>query len=331
MSEAFKAVMAEKDTDGQLSVSIKEITENELPDEKVLVSVEYSTLNYKDGLALTGSAPICQKFPMVCGIDLAGKVQNSEDERFQAGDSVLVNGYGLSERHWGGYSQKQRVNPDFLVKIPSVFNSQEAMAIGTAGYTAMLAVNALKDHGIEPGNGKVLVTGAAGGVGSVAILLLSKLGYSVAASTGRPELESYLKHLGAEVIVERDSLARKSKPLEKEEWSAVIDSVGSSTLATALSQIQYGGIVAACGLAAGADLPTTVIPFLLRNVALQGIDSVMAPMDARERAWSDLGNLLDKSSLESVTSVEPLENVLALGSSILRGQVKGRIVIDVNS
>ena len=176
MSEEFKAVMAEKDTDGQLSVSIKEITENELPDEKVLVNVEYSTLNYKDGLALTGSAPICQKFPMVCGIDLAGKVQNSEDERFQAGDSVLVNGYGLSERHWGGYSQKQRVNPDFLVKIPSVFNSQEAMAIGTAGYTAMLAVNALKDHGIEPGNGKVLVTGAAGGVGSVAILLLSKLG-----------------------------------------------------------------------------------------------------------------------------------------------------------
>ena len=331
MSQEFKALIAEKDSEGKLSVSIKQINESDLPEEKVLVNVEYSTLNYKDGLALTGSAPICQKFPMVCGIDLAGTVESSEDNRFKSGDSVLVNGYGLSERHWGGYSQKQKINPDFLIKIPAAFDAKDAMAIGTAGYTAMLAVNAIRDHQVKPGDGPVLVTGAAGGVGSVAVMLLSKLGFKVAASTGRPELESYLKKLGAQQIVGRDSLARKSKPLEKEEWAAVIDSVGSSTLATSLAQCQYGGIVAACGLAAGADLPTTVIPFLLRNVLLQGIDSVMAPMEIRQRAWNDLGGLLDKSSLESVTSVEPMGNVQELGASILKGQVKGRVVIDVNA
>ncbi len=331
MSSKFRAIVAEKNAEGKTSVAVKNITEQELPDEKVLIEVEYSTLNYKDGLALTGTAPICQKFPMVCGIDLAGTVQDSSDDRFKEGDAVLVNGYGLSERHWGGYSQKQKVDPEFLVKIPKVFNTKEAMAIGTAGYTAMLAVNAIRDHGITNGDGAVLVTGAAGGVGSVSVMLLSKLGFDVTASTGRPELDSYLLGLGAKSIITRDSLAKKSKPLEKEEWAAVIDSVGSNTLATSLAQMGYGGLVAACGLAGGADLPTTVIPFLLRGVSLKGIDSVMAPMEKRQRAWNDLAELLDKDSLASVTTVEPLDRVISLGKSIIAGQVKGRVVVDVNS
>ena len=331
MSSNFRAIVAEKDAEGQTSVSIKDINEQELPEEKVLIEVEYSTLNYKDGLALTNTAPICQKFPMVCGIDLAGTVQQSSDNRFKQGDAVLVNGYGLSERHWGGFSQKQRVNPEFLVKIPEAFNAKEAMAIGTAGYTAMLAVNAIRDHGITNGDGSILVTGAAGGVGSVSIMLLSKLGFDVTACMGRPELDSYLVSLGAKSIITRDSLARKSKPLEKEEWIAVIDSVGSNTLATSLAQMGYGGLVTACGLAGGADLPSTVIPFLLRGVTLKGVDSVMAPMDKRQRAWNDLAALLDKDSLTSVTTVEPLEKAISLGKSIIAGQIKGRVVIDVNS
>ena len=210
MSSKFRAIVAEKNAEGKTSVAVKNITEQELPDEKVLIEVEYSTLNYKDGLALTGTAPICQKFPMVCGIDLAGTVQDSSDDRFKEGDAVLVNGYGLSERHWGGYSQKQKVDPEFLVKIPKVFNTKEAMAIGTAGYTAMLAVNAIRDHGITNGDGAVLVTGAAGGVGSVSVMLLSKLGFDVTASTGRPELDSYLLGLGAKSIITRDSLAKRA-------------------------------------------------------------------------------------------------------------------------
>lgn len=331
MSSEFRALVADKDEDGKISIEIKNISEQDLPDEKVLVKVEYSTLNYKDGMAVTGAAPICQKFPMVCGIDLAGKVLKSEDVRFKEGDRVLVNGFGLSERHWGGFSQIQAVNPDFLVPIPASFDSKEAMAIGTAGYTAMLAVNAIRDHGLTPDTGTVLVTGAAGGVGSVSVMLLSRLGFDVAASTGRPELKDYLIGLGAKSVVQRDSLARKSKPLEKEEWAAVIDSVGSSTLATSLAQTKYDGIVAACGLAAGADLPSTVIPFLLRNITLKGIDSVMAAMDKRLRAWTDLGKLLEKGSLDAVTTIQSLDNVPTLGKAILEGLIKGRVVIDVNS
>ncbi|MEQ8493616.1 MAG: MDR family oxidoreductase, partial [Gammaproteobacteria bacterium] len=268
MSDTFNAIVAEKSGDGSFSAGLKKLSLADLPDEPVLVDVEYSTVNYKDGLAVTNTAPICQKFPMVCGIDLAGTVAESTTEAWQLGDKVLVNGYGLSERHWGAYSQKQRVNPDYLLRIPAAFTTEEAMAIGTAGYTAMLAVNAIRDHGTRPEDGPILVTGSAGGVGSVAILLLARLGYEVTASTGRPETAEYLKSLGASNVIARDDLARKSKPLEAEQWAGTVDSVGSTTLATALAQTRYNGVVAACGLAGGADLPGTVIPFLLRNVRL---------------------------------------------------------------
>ncbi len=332
MSDSFNAIVADKDGDGNFHAGLRTLSPADLPDEAVLVDVDYSTLNYKDGLAVTNTAPICQKLPMVCGIDLAGTVAESDaGADWQLGDKVLVNGYGLSERHWGGYSQKQRVNPDFLVRVPAAFSTRDAMVIGTAGYTAMLAVNAIRDHGVTPGDGPVLVTGSAGGVGSIAILLLSKLGYEVAASTGRPQTADYLRSLGASTIVAREDLARKSKPLEKENYAATVDSVGSTTLATALAQTRYNGIVAACGLAGGADLPGTVMPYLLRNVCLQGIDSVMAPMALRERAWQDLGELLDPARLADVASDEPLARVPELGAAILRGEIRGRVVIDVNA
>jgi acrylyl-CoA reductase (NADPH) len=331
MRESFNALVAEKNSEGEFSVSVKALSLSDLPAEGVLVDIDYSTLNYKDGLAVTNSSPICQKFPMVCGIDLAGTVVESDSEQWIAGDRVLVNGYGLSERYWGAYSQKQRVSSHFLVRIPTQFSTEQAMAIGTAGYTAMLCVNAVRDHGTEPGDGPVLVTGSAGGVGSIAIMLLSKLGYSVTAATGRPETASYLKALGASEIIARDDLARKSKPLEKELWAAVVDSVGSTTLGTALAQTKYNGVIAACGLAAGVDMPTTVLPFILRNVRLQGVDSVMAPMNLRERAWNDLASLLDTSLLKDVYRVEPMSNIKNLASAILRGEIKGRVVIDVNA
>ena len=327
----FKALIADKDDAGNFSAAIKDISESDLPDEAVLVDVEYSTVNYKDGLAVTNTLSICSTFPIVCGIDLAGTVAESSSDAWKAGDKVLVNGYGLSERHWGAYSQKQRVNPDFLVRVPDAFTTEQCMAIGTAGYTSMLAVNAIRDHGIKPEDGPVLVTGSAGGVGSVAILLLAKLGYEVVASTGRPQTADYLKSLGATSIVARDDLARKSKPLEAETYAACVESVGSTTIATTLAQMKYNGIVAACGLAGGPDLPGTVMPFLLRNVCLQGIDSVMAPMAARVRAWNDLAELLDLSKMQDVYEVKPLGDVPELTAAILRGEIKGRVVIDVNA
>ena len=331
MSSSFNAIVAEKDADGGFSAGLQTLELTDLPDEAVLVDIDYSTVNYKDGLAVTNTVPICQKFPMVCGIDLAGTVVQSGSDAWQAGDRVLANGYGLSERHWGAYSQKQRVNPDFLVRLPDVFTPEQAMALGTAGYTAMLCVNAIRDHGTQPGNGPVLVTGSAGGVGSVAIMLLAKLGFEVVASTGRPETAPYLKDLGASDIIERDALARPSKPLEKASWAAVVDSVGSTTLATALAQTHYNGIVAACGLAGGADLPTGVMPFIVRNIRLQGCDSVMAPMAVRQRAWDDLAQLIDPGQLAGVFTTEPLARVPELAAAILRGEIKGRIVIDVNA
>ena len=331
MSTSFNAIVADKNAECEFSASLKSLTTADLPDEAVLVDIEYSTVNYKDGLAVTNSAPIVTKFPLVCGIDLAGTVAESSAGAWKAGDKVLVNGYGLSERHWGAYSQKQRVNPDFLVRVPAAFTTEQTMAIGTAGYTAMLAVNAIRDHGVKPDDGPVLVTGSAGGVGSIAILVLAKLGYEVVASTGRPQTADYLKSLGATDIIARDDLARKSKPLEKDNFAAAVDSVGSTTLATTLAQLRYRGIVAACGLAGGADLPGTVIPFLLRNVCLQGIDSVMAPMTARQRAWDDLASLLDPARLNDVYVVEPLARVPELCAAILRGEIKGRVVIDVNA
>lgn len=331
MSDSFKAIVARAGDDGKTRAQLETLSVADLPDEAVLLDVEYSTVNYKDGMAVTGAVPICQTLPMVCGIDLAGTVVESRSGAFAPGERVLVNGYGLSERHWGGYSQRARVNPDFLLRIPEAFSSEQAMAIGTAGYTAMLAVNAIRDYGVGPERGPVLVTGAAGGVGSVAVLLLAALGYEVAASTGRPETADYLRSLGAHSIVARGDLARSAKPLEKETWAAVVDSVGSTTLATALAQLRYDGIVAACGLAAGADLPATVMPFLLRNVCLQGIDSVMAPMAPRERAWKDLAALLDPAQLATAYSVAPLAQVPEICADILAGKIRGRVVIDVNA
>jgi len=331
MSTPIRAILATKDASGAFSARLSELTAADLPQAGVLVDVAYSTVNYKDGLAVTGTAPICQKLPMVCGIDLAGTVVTSSSPKWAPGDRVLVNGYGLSERHWGGYAQQQRVDPNFLVRIPEPLDARLAMAIGTAGYTSMLAVNAIRDHGVLPAAGPVLVTGAAGGVGSLAILLLARLGYEVVASTGRPETAGYLKGLGARDTIARSALARPAKPLERETWSAVIDSVGGTTLATALAQLRYNGVAAACGLAGGADLPGTVMPFLLRNVRLQGVDSVMAPMALRERAWRDLAQLVDAAALKPAYTVEPLARVPELCAAILRGEIRGRVVIDVNA
>jgi acrylyl-CoA reductase (NADPH) len=326
----FNAIVANKDGEGRFSAGLQQLTLEDLPDEAVLVDVDYSTVNYKDGLAVTNTIPICARFPMVCGIDLAGTVAESRSPAWKKGDRVLVNGYGLAERHWGGYSQKQRVNADFLVRIPQAFTSKDAMIFGTAGYTSMLAVNAIRDHGVKPGDGPVLVTGGAGGVGSIAIMLLAKLGYEVVASTGRPETAAYLRSLGASDTVARADLARACKPLEKETWAACVDSVGSTTLATVLAQLRYNGIVAACGLAGGLDLPGTVMPFLLRNVDLQGVDSVMAPMALRQRAWDNLAELIDPAALADVHTVEPLARVPELCAAILHGTIRGRVVIDVN-
>ena len=329
MTERFNAVVAEQ-TDDKPGVGIKELGLDDLPDEDVLVEIAYSSLNFKDGLAVTGKAPICRRLPMVCGIDLAGTVVESSATGFAAGDQVVVNGWGLSEKHWGGYSKYQRLKPEWLVPLPEGLSVQQAMAIGTAGYTAMLCVMALQDGGVEPGGREVVVTGASGGVGSVAVCLLSSLGYQVVASTGSVEHAAYLESLGASRVIPRDELSRPAKPLEKEIWAGAVDSVGSQTLATVLAQTQYGGTVAACGLAGGSDLPTTVMPFILRGVRLIGVDSVMAPKSLRERAWDRLAGDLDLDKLAALTTVEPMSDIKKLAEQIVSGQTRGRIVIDVN-
>jgi len=330
VSAQIRAIVAEE-TDGKIKGSLKTIDVGDLPDHDVLVDVAYSTVNYKDGLAMSGAGRICRTTPMVGGIDLAGVVADSRDPAWKRGDRVLVNGYGLSEDQWGGYAQKQRVKGAFLVRVPEVFGLDEAMAIGTAGYTAMLCVNAIRDHGVKPDQGPVLVSGAGGGVGSVAIMLLAKLGYPVAAITGRAALSDYLKSLGASEVLDRAEFARDPKPLEKERWAAGVDNVGSTTLATMLAQMKYEGLVAACGLAGGVPLPTTVMPFILRGVTLRGIDSVQAAMPRRLRAWQDLAALLDRDKLKLATQVEPLARVPELAKDILAGKVQGRVVIDVNA
>ena len=335
MTDSFNAFVINKNDDETSKLktvgSIASLTLADLPKEKVLVAVEYSSLNYKDGLVVTGKGRVCRSLPMVGGIDLAGTVVESADTRYQAGDKVLVNGYGLSESHWGGYSQMQRVNPDFLVKLDERFSSEQAMAIGTAGYTAMLCVMAIQDHGVKPEDGPVLVTGAAGGVGSMAVMLLAKLGYSVTASTGRVEsTQDFLKALGASNVIDRAVIEAESKPLAAEQWAAVVDSVGAQPLASVLAQVKYEGIVAACGLAAGMGLPTTVAPFILRGVTLRGIDSVMASQPRRARAWAAMAELVDAEVLASLYEVRPMSDLLVLGEMILAGQVKGRVVIDVN-
>ena len=335
MTDSFNAFVINKNDDDNSKCktvgAIAALSLADLPDEKVLVAVEYSSLNYKDGLVVTGKGHVCRSLPMVGGIDLAGTVVESADHRYQAGDKVLVNGYGLSERHWGGYSQMQRVNPDFLVKLDTRFSSEQVMAIGTAGYTAMLCVMAIQDHGVKPEDGAVLVTGAAGGVGSMAVMLLAKLGYSVTASTGRVEAsQDFLKSLGASDVIDRAVFEEESKPLAAEQWAAVVDSVGAQPLASVLAQVKYEGIVAACGLAAGMGLPTTVAPFILRGVTLRGIDSVMASQPRRLRAWKALAELIDTKLLAALYEVRSMSDLPALGEQILAGQIKGRVVIDVN-
>ncbi|MFL2771226.1 MAG: MDR family oxidoreductase [Rhodospirillaceae bacterium] len=329
MSDTFKALIVDN-ADDSYTASIRDLSISDLPDEPVLIEVSYSTLNYKDGLAVTGKGKIVRKFPMVCGIDLAGTVIDSADGQFSVGDKVLVNGWGLSETHWGGYTQKQRVKSEFITKVPDQFSMRDTMAIGTAGYTAMLCVLALEDAGVSPDQGEIVVTGAAGGVGSVAVALLAKLGYRVVASTGRQEESEYLMSLGASDVIGRDDLSREARPMEKGRWAGGVDSVGSRTLATMLAETKEEGAVAACGLAGGADLPTTVMPFILRGVKLLGVNSVTCKSARRDQAWERLARDLDMDRLTDMTTVEPLSRVPVLAEDILRGLVRGRVVIDVN-
>lgn len=328
--QKFNAMIA-RANNHSVPASVESITDSDLPKLDVLIDVEFSTLNYKDALAVSGKGKICRRLPMVCGIDLAGTVVESADERWQLGDQVLINGYGLSETQWGGYSQRQRVSADWLVKLPREFSCEQAMAIGTAGYTAMLSVLAIQDHGIVPADGDVLVTGASGGVGSVALLLLDALGYSSVAASGSELAVEFLTSLGAGRVIHRSELDRPAKPLEKEYWAAGIDSVGGLTLATLLAQLKYEGVVAACGLAGGADLPSSVMPFILRGATLRGIDSVMASLERRPRAWAELARLIDTDKLDSIYQVQAMSNLPTLADRLLAGQITGRIVIDVNA
>lgn len=331
MTERFQAVLIQ-DADGAPTASLTEIGLEDLPDRDVLVEVACSSLNYKDGLALSGNKNrVARKLPMVGGIDAAGTVVESRSPKWQSGDEVVINGWGMSETEWGGYTRFQRVDPGWLVPLPDAFTFEQAMAIGTAGYTAALCVDALEDWGtITTRGGEVLVTGAAGGVGSVAIALLAARGYSVTASTGRPETHPYLERLGARATIDRGELAERGGPLQKERWSGAVDSVGSTTLANVLAQTAYGGAVAACGLAGGADLPATVLPHILRAVALLGIDSVMSPRARRDAAWARLARDLDPELLASMTRVEPMSELPKLAGEILSGQIRGRVVIDVS-
>ncbi|MBE2261011.1 MAG: oxidoreductase, partial [Rhodobacteraceae bacterium] len=292
--------------------------------------VEWSTLNYKDGLALTGKSPVVRRFPMVPGIDFAGTVTETSNAAWKVGDRVVLNGWGVGETHCGGLAEKARVKGEWLVPLPASFSARQAMAIGTAGYTAMLCVLALEKHGIKPADGEVLVTGANGGVGSVAIALLAKLGYQVAASTGRPGEAEHLKSLGASTIIDRSELSAPGKPIGKERWAGVIDTVGSHTLANACATTKYRGAVAACGLAGGMDFPATVAPFILRGVTLYGIDSVMAPLAIRQEAWERLGRDLEIAKLDAITREIPLSEAVAVGAELLEGKVRGRVVVDVS-
>jgi acrylyl-CoA reductase (NADPH) len=324
----FKAVVIDKTEAGQ-TVALTDFDEKDLMDGDVTVRIEYSTLNYKDGLAVTGNAPVVRRFPMIAGVDFAGVVEASSHPAWNAGDRVILNGWGLGETHLGAYAEKARVKGDWLVRLPKSMTPRDAMAIGTAGYTAMLSVLALEHAGLNPARGPVIVTGAAGGVGSVAVALLAKLGYTIAASTGRPEEADYLKGLGATEIVERKELTGPARPLGKERWAAGIDAVGSATLANVLSMTRYGGAVAACGLAGGMDLPTSVAPFILRGVSLLGIDSVMCPLPLRQKAWQRLETDLDRSKIAAIASEIGLADVIAAGGRIVEGKVRGRIVVKI--
>lgn len=327
----FDALVVDKDEDGKTSAAVTQIDEADLPEGEVTVAVEYSTVNYKDGLCIGPGGGLVRNYPHIPGIDFAGTVEKSDDARYAPGDKVVLTGWRVGEAHWGGYAQKARVKADWLVPLPEGLDTRQAMAVGTAGFTAMLAVMALEDHGLQTGDGPVLVTGAAGGVGSVATALLAKLGYEVAGVTGRPETESYLRDLGASRIVPREELAETTKrPLEGETWAGCVDAVGGAMLARVLGQMKYGGSVAAVGLAGGAALPATVIPFLLRGVNLLGIDSVMQPYENRLRAWERIARDLPMDKLEAMVQPATLSDLPGLGADILKGQVRGRVVVDVN-
>ena len=325
----FNAILLERPEAG-FSASLARLDDSQLPVGDVTVRIDYSTLNYKDGLAISNSSPVVRKWPMVPGVDFAGTVEASDHPDWQAGDKVILNGWGVGETHWGGLAQKARVQGQWLVALPEAFSSWQAMAIGTAGYTAMLCVQALEKHGITPLRGPVLVTGANGGVGSVAIILLAKLGYQVVASTGRLGETEHLKALGAAEVIDRASLSAPGKPLGKERWAAAVDTVGSHTLANVCAGLRYGGVVAACGLAQGMDFPGSVAPFILRAITLAGIDSVLAPLALRSSAWERLAQELDTEKLQAITREVSLAEALTVAPQILAGQVRGRVVVDVN-
>lgn len=324
----FKAILIEKE-DEQYKVALQQLDETQLPEGDVTVNVAYSTLNYKDALAISGKSPVVRRFPMVPGIDLAGTVETSENPDYRPGDTVLLNGWGVGEVHWGGFAQKARLKGDWLIPLPQAFTPKQAMAIGTAGYTAMLCVLALERHGVTPEQGDILVTGAAGGVGSVAVSILSKLGYRVVAVSGRVEEADYLTELGAAEILERSEFDKPGKPLGKERWAGAVDVVGSQVLANVCATMQYGGVVAACGLAGGMDFPATVAPFILRGVTLAGIDSVMCPRPRRLEAWQRLTQDLDIAKLEKITTEIGLSDVIDTAPSMLEGKVRGRVVVDI--
>jgi acrylyl-CoA reductase (NADPH) len=326
----FKALLIEKDEAGYRA-GVKDIDDAQLPEGDVTVRVDYSTINYKDGLAITGKSPVVRKFPLVAGIDFAGVVESSTHAAWKPGDRVVLNGWGVGESHSGGLAQRARVKGEWLVALPASITSRHAMAIGTAGYTAMLCVMALERHGVQPQSGDILVTGANGGVGGVAIALLSRLGFRVVASTGRPEAADALKALGAAEVMHRDELAKPGKPLGKERWAGVVDAVGSHTLANACATTRYGGAVAACGLAQGMDFPASVAPFILRGITLYGIDSVMAPLTLRRQAWERLARDLDLNKLEAMTHEIALAEAVAAGADILAGRIQGRVVVNVNA
>jgi acrylyl-CoA reductase (NADPH) len=325
----FKALLLEKD-DAGFRAGVTHLEEARLPEAgDVLVQPEYSTLNYKDGLALTNKSPVVRLWPMVPGIDGAGTVLESASPDWQSGDRFVHNGFGVGETHWGCLAERARLKSSWLVKLPAAFSTRQAMAIGTAGYTAMLCVMALERHGLQPGAGEVLVTGATGGVGSVAVALLAKLGHTVVAATGKADEADYLKTLGAASVIDRAELSAAGKPLQKERWAAVVDAVGSHTLVNALAQTRYGGAVAACGLAQGMDLPATVMPFILRSVALLGVDSVMAPLSLRQEAWGRLARDLDPALLDTMTTEVGLDGAVQAAHKLMAGQVRGRTVVKI--
>jgi acrylyl-CoA reductase (NADPH) len=325
---SFKAIVIDKADSGQ-NVGLRSFDEADLMDGDVTVRVTHSTLNYKDGLALTGKAPVVRRFPMIPGVDLVGTVEASSNPEFKPGDAVILNGWGLGETHLGAYAERARVRGEWLIPLPRGLDPRQAMAIGTAGYTAMLALMALERHGLRPDRGPAVVTGAVGGVGSVAVALLAGAGWRVVASTGRPEEADYLKGLGAAEILDRSELSGPVRPLAKERWAAGVDTVGSTILANVLSMTRYGGAIAACGLAAGMDLPTTVAPFILRGVSLLGVDSVAAPKALRLEAWDRLARELDHGKLAAMTSTIPLDRVMEAGREIVAGRIKGRVVVEI--